>query len=167
VEALPRLPAEWRAVLVGEGNGLGPLRARAESLGVGDRLITPGRLAHERVPDALAALDAVTWTQEPAYGLGRTTLKLPEYLACGKYVLASDAPMARELIRDNGRVLPYAGGHDLGYAQAMARTIAGLPRREELDRLGAAGVERAAPFGWDEVAARFCEAVESVGHELG
>lgn len=167
VEALPRLPGDWRVVLVGEGDGLEPLRAGAESLGAGDRLITPGRLPHERIPDVLAALDAVTWTQEPAYGLGRTTLKLPEYLACGKYVLAGDAPMAVELIRDNGEVLRYAGGRDLGYARAMADAISRLPPREELDRLGAAGIERSAPFGWDEVAARFCEVVESVGHQLG
>lgn len=165
VDGLPHMPGEWRAVVVGQrygqGDGVARLRARAEELGVGDRLLTPSRIEHEQVPSVLAALDAVTWTQTPdAAGSGRTTLKLPEYLACGKYVLASDVGEARRLIAGNGRLLPYAGGRDLAYARAVAGAVAALPDRAELDRLGAHGVERAREFGWEAVADRFCEVVE-------
>ena len=162
VDALPRMPAQWRAVLIGQGDGLGPLRRRAEDLGVGDRLITTGAVPHERVPELLAALDAVTWTQTPdALGTPRLTLKLPEYLACGKYILASDVGVARELVDGNGARIPYAGGRDLAYARALADAVGGLPARAELDRLGAVGIERSRRFGWDEVTARFCEVVEA------
>ena len=161
VDALPYLPGVWKAVVVGKGDGVARLRARASGLGVGGRLITPGAVGHDRMPSVLAALDAVTWTQTPdAVGSGRTTLKLPEYLACGKYVLASDVGQARRLIDANGVLLPYAGGRDPAYSRAVAETVASLPERDELDRLGAGGIERAAAFGWDAVAAAFCEAVE-------
>lgn len=161
VDALPHIPGEWRAVVVGEGDGLVRLRERAAELGVGGRLLTPGRVEHDRIPSVLAALDAVTWTQTPdAVGSGRTTLKLPEYLACAKYILASDVGEARTHIEENGRLLPYAGGRDLTYARAIAGVVAALPARAELDRLGASGTSRVEGFGWNNVAARFCEVVE-------
>jgi glycosyltransferase involved in cell wall biosynthesis len=161
VDALPDLPPSWKAVIVGSGDGLGRLRARAEELGVAERLITPGRVPHERVPELQAALDAVTWTQTPdLVGIPRLTLKLPEYLACGKYVLASDVGAARDLVEGNGERVPYAGGRDRAYAHAIAKAVAGLPDRAELDRRGAEGIQRSAQFAWDVVARRFCEVVE-------
>ena len=161
VDALPGLSPEWKAVIVGDGDGLARLRERARDLGVADRLITPGRVAPDELPGLLAALDAVTWTQTPdAVGTPRTTAKMPGYLACGKYILASDVGAARELVRENGVRLPYAGGRDSSYAQAVAKTVAALPDRAELDRLGATGIERSAQFSWDVVAQRFCEVVE-------
>ena len=88
VDALPHMPREWRAVVVGQAGGQGEgaarLRERAVDLGVGDRLLTPADIQHEQIPSVLAALDAVSWTQTPdAVGSGRTTLKLPESWPAG------------------------------------------------------------------------------------
>lgn len=68
---------------------------------------------------------------------------------------------ARELVRENGVRLPYVGGRDASYAEAVMETVAALPERAELDRLGATGIERSAQFSWDVVAERFCEVVET------
>jgi glycosyltransferase involved in cell wall biosynthesis len=161
VEALPRLPANVRAVLVGGGDGVERLRARAQELGVADRLLTPGVIAHEQVPDALAALDAVTWTQTPdAIGRCRTTLKLPEYLASGRFVVASDVGAARTYIDGNGARVPYAGGRDRGYVDGVTEVLAEVARDPAAAReRGRLGVAKAAPFAWPRVAAAFHEAL--------
>lgn len=162
VDALPHTPRSVRAVIVGGGSGVEPLRERARSLGVEDRLVLTGPVPHEEVPGVLAALDVVTCTQTPdLVGRCRTTQKLPEYLACGKYVLATDVGVLPRYLRGNGRVLPYRGGRDLAYAAAVAAELTAFAgRRDEARRLGLGGVARAAAFDWDVVADRFVEVVE-------
>jgi glycosyltransferase involved in cell wall biosynthesis len=161
VEALPRLPDRVKAVVAGPGDGVARLRERAQQLGVGGRLITPGRLPHEAIPDVLAALDAVTWTQTPdPLGRCRTTLKLPEYLAAGKFVVASDVGAARTEIDGNGARVPYAGGRDDAYVEGVAevlRTVAADPHAAR--ERGLAGVAKAPRYAWPRVAAAFHEAL--------
>lgn len=161
VEALPRLAGHVKAVVVGDGDGVARLRARAAQLGVGARLLTPGALAHEQIPDVLAALDAVTWTQTPdPLGRCRTTLKLPEYLASGRFIVASDVGAARTHVVDNGARVAYAGGRDERYVEGVAAALADVARDPAAARArGLRGVARAAPFAWPAVAARFHEAV--------
>jgi glycosyltransferase involved in cell wall biosynthesis len=163
VEALPRLPARVKVVLVGGGDGIAPLRARAQQLGVADRLLTPGVLAHDRIPDALAALDAVTWTQTPdALGRCRTTLKLPEYLAAGRFIVASDVGAARVHVDGNGARIPYAGGRDPRYVEGVAGVLAEVARDPAAAReRGLLGVAKAAPFAWPRVAAAFHDALRA------
>lgn len=161
VEALPRLPAHVKAVVVGEGSGLARLRQRASQLGVAGRLLTPGAVAHADVPSVLAALDAVVWTQTPdLVGRCRTTMKLPEYLACGKFVIASDVGEARRSVDGNGVRIPYAGGRDPAYVEGVATAV------EEVAADPAAAHERglvgrrlAERFAWDRVAATWAEVV--------
>lgn len=161
VEALPRVPDRVKAVVVGEGNGLERLQARARELGVSDRLVTPGRIAHEDVPEVLGALDAVVWTQTPDdAGRCRTTLKLPEYLASGRFVIASDVGEARRSVNGNGRRIPYAGGRDPRYVAGVAETIRELAGDPSLSARGLAGRESARRFDWERVAAGFCGIVE-------
>jgi len=164
VEALPRLPEHVRAVLVGPGDGTGPLRERARELGVADRLLTPGPIAHELVPDALAALDAVTWTQTPdAAGRCRTTLKLPEYLAAGKFIVASDVGAARRAIDGNGVRIAYAGGRDPAYVDGVAATLACVAADPAAAReRGLLGIPKAAPFAWPRVAEAFRDALAAL-----
>jgi glycosyltransferase involved in cell wall biosynthesis len=160
VEALPLVPPRVRAVVVGDGDGVPHLRARAAELGVADRLLTPGSVAHELVPDVLAGLDAVTWTQTPdAVGRCRTTMKLPEYLACGKYVLASDVGEARRCVTGNGRRIPYAGGRDPGYVAGIAAAIGDLAADSSLLARGRFGVDLARRFDWKRIGAGFAGVV--------
>jgi len=161
VEALPRLPANVKAVLVGGGDGVERLRARARELGVAGRLLTPGVIAHDDVPAALAALDAVTWTQTPdAVGRCRTTLKLPEYLASGRFIVASDVGAARTYIDGNGARIPYAGGRDRRYVEGVTEVLAEVARDPAAAReRGRRGVAKAAPFAWPRVAAALHEAL--------
>ena len=162
VEALPRVDGRVKAVVVGEGTGLSKLRARAEELGVASRLITPGAVPHREVPELLAALDAASWTQTPDdVGLSRTTLKLPEYLACGTFVLASDVGEAGRAVDLNGERVPYVGGRDERYVNGIAAAIDAVAADPAAARRrGLTGVARARRYDWDRIAAGFVGVVE-------
>lgn len=142
VEALGQLrdlPVE--ALIVGDGTGLEHLRRRAVELGVADRVHTVGRVPHGQVPVHIAAMDVCVSTQtDDPVGRGRTTAKLPEYLACDRFVLATRVGEAARLLPPE-MLVPYKGLHDPGYPLDLASRVAALV--PELPRLRAGGGTRA------------------------
>ena len=111
-EALARLPADlpMTGVVVGDGNGRAVLEAARDRLGLGDRLRLIGRVPHDVVPTWMNVFDVglSTETDDPV-GWGRTTAKLPEYLACGTPVVCSDVGEAHRWLAASGQTLPYHG----------------------------------------------------------
>ena len=80
-----------RALIVGDGDGLPHLQQRAQELGLGDRVRFTGRVPIEEVPLYTSMMDVALSTQtNNRIGQVRTTGKLPEYMAAGCYVLATD-----------------------------------------------------------------------------
>lgn len=136
VESLAELRDDpvW-GLVVGDGVGLPHLRRRAKELGVADRLIFPGRVPHEQVPQYVSAMDVCVSTQSnDAVGRGRTTAKLPEYLACDRFVLATAVGGAAEVLPEE-MLLPYEGQKDPGHPARLARRLTELlPHQAELRR---------------------------------
>jgi glycosyltransferase involved in cell wall biosynthesis len=129
VEALAHLPADHRALIVGDGDGLERLKDRARALGVAERCTFPGRVSRADVADLIAAMDIAISTQtNDAVGAVRTTGKLPLYLACGRPVIASHVGEAGELLGPLGWTLRYDGVVDTCYPRRLAAAIARWPR---------------------------------------
>jgi colanic acid biosynthesis glycosyl transferase WcaI len=163
VEALSETPSHVQAVVVGDGDGVPRLRARARELGVAHRLLTVPHVPLRTLPELLAAFDAVTWTQTPdSVGRARTTAKLPEYLACGKYVLASDVGEATRAIDGNGVRVPYRGGRDPAYVAGIAAAIRALAEDPARAEAGLTGRRTARRYDYDRVAAGFVGLLEDV-----
>lgn len=143
-EALAHVPKDVpiTGVVVGDGDGRAPLEAARARLGLGDRLKLVGRVPHEQVPLWMNAFDVglSTQTDDPV-GWGRTTAKLPEYLACGLVVACTDVGEAHRLLKDSGQTLPYRGQRDDSYPERLARHLEKLagsdlrPLRESNRRL--------------------------------
>jgi glycosyltransferase involved in cell wall biosynthesis len=146
LEALPRLrDLPVKLLLVGDGNGQAWLRARAEALGVADRVVFAGRVPYADVPAYLRVFDVALSTQtNNRPGQVRTTGKLPEYMAAGRFILASRVGEAARLLPES-MLLDYDGTVDPGYparlaarlrelvadpaARAEAATLPGIARR--------------------------------------
>jgi glycosyltransferase involved in cell wall biosynthesis len=147
VEALALVDSSLpvQALVVGDGDGLPYLRQRAQALGVDDRIRFVGRIPYSKVPRYLSAMDVALSTQtNNRVGNVRTTGKLPEYMAAGCYVLATDVGEARQLLPPEMR-LEYEGVRDERYPQRLAERIGELARggRERLRETTAATVARA------------------------
>lgn len=123
------------ALIVGGGAGVERLRRRADMLGVAQRLVMPGRVPHEDVPAYICTMDVCVSTQSnDEVGRSRTTAKLPEYLACDRFVLATEVGGAADVLPPE-MLLPYRGSRDDLHPARLARRLADLlPRRAELRR---------------------------------
>jgi glycosyltransferase involved in cell wall biosynthesis len=121
------------ACIVGDGDGIGRLRELAGAE-LGRRVLLPGRVAPELVPDFLSAFDLGSLSQSvDPVGSFRYTTKLSEYLAVGLPVVTGQTPLAYDL--DEGYMwrLPGAAPWDPAYVDALTELLTSLTR-EEVER---------------------------------
>jgi hypothetical protein len=127
VEALTHAPGRVRALIVGDGDGLPALEARARALRVHDRCRFVGRVGSGEVDEFIGAMDVAISTQSnDTVGAVRTTGKLPLYLASGCPVLATHVGEAIDLLGPLGWTLPYEGVIDRAYPARLGAAIAAL-----------------------------------------
>ena len=144
-EALALIPADApiAGVVVGDGPGRPILEAARDRLGLGERLRLVGRVPHEQVPAWMNAFDVALSTQtDDTVGWGRTTAKLPEFLACGTAVLCTDVGEAHRWLKEGGQTLPYRGMRDDSHPARLADRLREWSSRD-LDPLRLANRELA------------------------
>lgn len=140
-------------VIVGEGSGLPRLKAHARARGVEDRVRFVGRVPLERLPEYIGLMDVCLSTQTAdLVGSVRTTGKLPLYLACGRFVLASRVGEAARLLPEV-MLIPYEGKEQ--YARALAERLRWLADHPQVLDMGRENVALAhRHFAYDVLVAR-------------
>ncbi len=137
VEALALLKdLPVKGIVMGGGSGVPKLRELAKQKGVEEDVIFTGHLPYARIHDYLSLADVCLSTQtNNLVGQVRTTAKLPEYLACGKYVIATEVGDAKHILPGLGMLLPYDGEKDNQYPKLLAEKIRWLfNNRQELEK---------------------------------
>lgn len=130
-----------KGLIVGDGTGLPYLKERAKQYGIEDRICFTGRVPHEDVPQYINLMDVCLSTQtNDSVGHGRTTAKLPEYLACGRFIIATDVGGAREVVAENGFLLPYVGVYDPKHPDRLAERVEWLLDHPDALKDGLQGV---------------------------
>jgi glycosyltransferase involved in cell wall biosynthesis len=155
------VPRELHLLLVGDGPARATLEHQVRQLGIQSRVTFTGVVNHEAVADFIAAFDIAL---QPAAVEYASPLKLFEYMALGKAVVAPDQPNIRETLTHEKDALLFEPGN----ADAMASAIRRLAHDVALrGRLGDAArstiLER--HMTWtenarrvSEIAARICAA---------
>jgi glycosyltransferase involved in cell wall biosynthesis len=98
IRALSRVQAETgsapQMLVVGDGPCLGMWKALAREVGVSSRIVFAGQHPYARIPSAIAACDVMLapFTKRAFEVTGSSFLKLFEYLACDKPIMAARAP---------------------------------------------------------------------------
>ncbi len=127
VEAIP----EARLLLVGDGPTRNELQRKATDLGVASSMSITGMIPQSGVPAMLAASDiAVLPYPQFQQELWFSPLKLYEYMAAGKAIVASNSGQISETIRDgeNGVLV------EAGNVRALADALIGLLQNPGLRR---------------------------------
>jgi glycosyltransferase involved in cell wall biosynthesis len=119
VDLLPRLRPDVVLLIVGDGPARPSLERRARAVGMGERVIFTGVVARDAMASFISAFDIAL---QPAANPYASPLKLFEYLALGRVVLAPDQPNLREVLTHGENAWLF----DQGEAGAMERAIAGL-----------------------------------------
>lgn len=163
LEALTRLPGV-RALIVGGHSAepdLGRLKELAQRLGLDDRVTFTGLVEPARVP-ALLRDAAVLVLPNPASAISTqftSPLKLFEYLAAGRPIVASDLPAIREVLHDGVDSLLVPPGDPAALAVAIGRLLEDSSLAERLAR---EAFELAPHYSW----ARRAERLEALFQEV-
>ncbi|MFQ5563898.1 MAG: glycosyltransferase family 4 protein [Parvularculaceae bacterium] len=126
---------DLRLLLVGDGPARAGLELLACDLGVADRVIITGVVQREAMPDHIALFDAALLPAAVEYA---SPLKLFEYMAMGRAILAPRAANICEVARDGEDALLFAPEDDAAFYERLAALCANADLRA---RLGAAARE--------------------------
>jgi glycosyltransferase involved in cell wall biosynthesis len=145
-------------VLVGDGPDADAVDSLADELGIADRVIRTGFVAERaRVNDVMGAARVclVPLRQEARGTIGASPLKLTEYFAAGRAVVATDVPGVHEMIERSGAgILVPPGDVDV-----LASAVGGLADdAEAAERMAAAGRAAAEQtYSWSAIAERLAQ----------
>ena len=127
VEAVRLLGGErFHGVVIGDGSGRPYLEELARTLQVEGAISFVGSVPYADLPRELSMIDIclVTSVEDESWEV-RTTGKLPEYLAAGRIVVATQVGEAKWVL-DPEQILPYHGIGDPDYAGRLAEHIGRL-----------------------------------------
>jgi glycosyltransferase involved in cell wall biosynthesis len=143
-----------RLIVVGEGPARPALERQAETLGVARRVEFIGLQQRTRVGDLISRFDVALQPRAVAYA---SPLKLFEYMACSRAIIAPDQPNIREIL-DDGETAVLFDPADPGALWRAIRQLAGDPqRRERLGRAARRALERR-DYTWNGNVARIIAA---------
>jgi glycosyltransferase involved in cell wall biosynthesis len=147
-----------KLLLVGDGPVRTELEEAVKAMGVEDRVVWTGILEHERIPDALAAMDIALQCEGTEYA---SPLKLFEYMAAAKAVVAPRQPNILEILREGDTGLLYEPGDPADMASSI-RCLATDPELRK--RLGEAARSHLIKDGfmWDENVAKILRLFEEI-----
>lgn len=143
-------PANARLLLVGDGPARADLEALAGELALGGRVRFTGVVSRDEVPRHVAAFDIAL---QPAVVAYASPLKLFEYLALGKAIVAPRLPNIQEVLDDDLNALLFDPEAPGALEATLARLAADAALRERLGEGARASIGRL-HLTWDGNAGR-------------
>ncbi|MDP3085855.1 MAG: glycosyltransferase family 4 protein [Rubrivivax sp.] len=132
-------PANARLLVVGDGPARADLEALALELQLGERVRFTGVIDREHVPAHVAAFDIAL---QPAVVPYASPLKLFEYLALGKAIVAPRQPNIEEVLSDGSNALLFDAAAPGAFEAALTRLCADAALRERIAAGSAATITR-------------------------
>ena len=151
--------AQWHLLLVGDGPARVGIEKRAQELNVQDRVTITGVVQREHVADYVAAFDVALQPDVVDYA---SPLKLFEYLALARAVVAPDKPNIREVLQHEGNALLFDVNDSQSFLRAIARLAGDAALRARLGIAARATLEQGG-FTWDKNAQRVEELFQKLG----
>jgi glycosyltransferase involved in cell wall biosynthesis len=118
-------------LLVGDGPARLMLSERARQRGVDDRVTITGVTGREDIMSRTAAMDVAVIPEVTAYA---SPLKLFEYLAAGRAIVAPATPNLKEILVDGENALLFAPSNPQALQQALDRVCADSDLRARISR---------------------------------
>jgi glycosyltransferase involved in cell wall biosynthesis len=150
-----------RLLVVGDGPGRATLEQRARELGVEHRVHVTGVAERSDLASYIRAFDIALQPEVTAYA---SPLKLFEYMALGRAIVAPDAPNIREILEDHKDALLFEPGSRKSLAEAVSELVSDAELRQ---RLGAAAAAKIVEHGitWRRNAERAIALVREIRRE--
>jgi glycosyltransferase involved in cell wall biosynthesis len=155
LDAIARLPGVRGLVIGGHERepDLARVRALADALGIADRVQFTGLVPPSQVAGLLRAADVLV-LPNPASAISTrftSPLKLFEYMAAGRPIVATDLPALREVLRDGQTAVLVTPGDASALAAGIERVVTDARLAERLATAARAAVD---DYTWDRRAER-------------
>lgn len=132
VEVRRRIPRA-RLLLAGDGRARGSIEEKIAQLSLAGAVTITGLVPQSEIPRILAAADvAVAPYPRLPREMWFSPLKLYEYMACGKAIIASRSGQSAEVIRDGETGILVAPGDPFDLGQAVVRLLNDPAERSRL-----------------------------------
>ena len=153
--------ANANLLIVGDGPGMGDLVRRAEQLGVGARVSVTGLVERVALAAHISTFDIALQPEVTSYA---SPLKLFEYMALSRAIVAPDAANIREILTHQADALLFEPNNPKSLADAIRVLVADEALRS---RLGSAAAEkiRVEDISWARNARRAMSLVRSAQAE--
>lgn len=125
-------------LIVGIGSVMDELQKKARELNIEQQLLIAGLVSREEMPKWLAQVDIAL---QPAVTPWCSPLKLIEYLATGKAVVAPDSPNIRELLIHESNALLFEEGNNQQMLAAIKRLVVEADLKADVQRQAVATIE--------------------------
>jgi glycosyltransferase involved in cell wall biosynthesis len=136
VECLPHILAKvpnTKLVLVGDGRTRAQIEQCVADLGLQQAVVMAGPVEHGRVPEMLAIADVAVAPNIKFFdGHGGSPLKIFEYMAAGKAIVATNTGQVAEVIQHGHTGLLVEAGDKAGLAEAIASLLSNPDTRTRL-----------------------------------
>jgi glycosyltransferase involved in cell wall biosynthesis len=120
-----------RLMIVGSGPTFAAVQRRVRGRGLEAQVILTGAVAHQDVPAHVAALDIALQPRATAYAC---PMKLVEYMALARCIVAPDQPNVRELVSDGSSARLFAPGDHQGMVALISELMSAPGVRATLGR---------------------------------
>jgi glycosyltransferase involved in cell wall biosynthesis/MoaA/NifB/PqqE/SkfB family radical SAM enzyme len=149
-------------VVVGGGDRFGELFQLTEQLRIGHRVVFTGAVDHPQIPEYIAAADvAVACFEDTPQTRTKSPLKICEYMASGKAIVASRMGEVPRMIGDAGVLVEPGNAEQL--ADGVERLLADPALRRELGQRARRRAET--KYNWGVTAENLLLAYEMALHE--
>ena len=146
-------------MIVGEGFLEHRLRKLVHDLGITDKVMFAGSVTHDEIPYYIAASSVcVAPFRDTKVTRCKSPLKIVEYLASGKPIVASSIPEVKKMVNGSGMLV------EPGNYYALAEAILDLMENEQLRKeLGTKARKRAeTKYDWTNTASSLLSAYEKI-----
>jgi glycosyltransferase involved in cell wall biosynthesis len=139
-------------LVVGDGPARADLEREAKRLGIEHRMTITGLVQRDQIPGYVAAFDIAVQPKATPYA---SPLKLFEYMALGRAIVAPDQLNVQEVLTDGVNGLLFVPGDSASLKAALLRLIADPNERQRLGA-GAQATMDERNLTWDGNATRIC-----------
>ncbi|WP_207061003.1 glycosyltransferase family 4 protein [Motiliproteus sp. SC1-56] len=144
-------------LIVGDGPARPMIEDTAKALGAADRVHLTGLISREQMPSFQAAIDIAL---QPAVVDYASPLKILEYMASGKAIIAPDQENIKELLTNEKNALLFRKGDSQSFHDAITRLAADTKLRSQLGNAAAVDIESRS-LSWDQNARRIIKLFEA------
>lgn len=150
-------------LVVGGGFRLDELKNRAASLGILEKVHFTGYVLRKRMPGILKLADVCVATfEDNEVTRSKSPLKIVEYMAMGKAIVASDVGEVTTMLTERGVLVP--AGDSEAISAAVIRLLEDPEKRAQCSLLARQAVEQM--YNWDRSAGKLLELYQKIINDI-